>query len=269
MENKRLKIAFKVLCILISMLFTMFLPNSKSGASKVFTANKTSYIAVVIDDFGNNSEGTEEMLNLDIPITAAVMPFLPTSARDAENAHNKGHGVILHLPMEPEKGKASWLGPRGITTNLKDDEIELRVGDAIKELKYAEGINNHTGSKAMKDERVVKAVMRVAKSHGLIFLDSKTTGGSLGKKVCDELQVPCFERDIFLDNINNVNSIEKELEKASDLALKKGYAIVIGHVGPAGGRNTVNALKNKIPSMKEKGITFVKLKDLPSKDFEQ
>lgn len=269
MKNRRVKRTFKALCIIILMLFTIFIHSSKNGVTKAFTANKHGYIAVVIDDFGNSSQGTEDMLNLDIPITAAVMPFLPTSAKDAENAHNKGHGVILHLPMEPEKGKASWLGPRGITTNLKDEEIELRVGDAIKELKYAEGINNHTGSKAMKDERVVKAVMRVAKSHGLIFLDSKTTGGSQGKKVCDELQVPYFERDIFLDNINNVKSIESQLEKATDLALKKGYAIVIGHVGPAGGHNTVTAIKNKIPAMKEKGITFVKLKDLPLKSFEQ
>lgn len=258
------------IALLVFVLVTLLISvgYKKNNDAMAFTGNKSSIIAVVIDDFGNSSQGTEEMLNLNIPITAAVMPFLPTSVKDAQSAHDKGHGVILHLPMEPEKGKLSWLGPRGITTNLKDEEIELRVGDAIKELKYAEGINNHTGSKAMKDERVVKAVMRVAKNYDLIFLDSKTTAGSQGKKVCQELQVPYFERDIFLDNNNNVKAIENQLDKASELALRKGYAIVIGHVGPAGGHNTVTALKNKIRSMEEKGITFVKLKDIPVKSFE-
>ena len=35
----------------------------------------TAYLAVIIDDFGYNGEGTEEMLDLDIPFTAAIMPF--------------------------------------------------------------------------------------------------------------------------------------------------------------------------------------------------
>ncbi|MER2059661.1 MAG: divergent polysaccharide deacetylase family protein, partial [Niallia sp.] len=36
-------------------------------------------LAIVIDDFGNNMKGTEEMLNLPVPITVAIMPFLSTS----------------------------------------------------------------------------------------------------------------------------------------------------------------------------------------------
>lgn len=268
MKSKILKKCSIGLIVFVLAGFLIFVGYKKNNDTMAFSGNKSTVIAVVIDDFGNDSEGTEAMLNLDIPITAAVMPFLPTSVKDSQSAHDKGHEVILHLPMEPKKGKISWLGPRGITTNLLDDEIELRVEDAIKELKYAEGINNHTGSKAMKNERVVKAVLRVAKKYNLLFLDSKTTADSKGKEVCNELQVPYLERNIFLDNNNNVNAIENQLEKASDLALKKGYAIVIGHVGPAGGNNTVKALKNKIHSIEEKGITFVKLKDIPMKSFE-
>lgn len=35
----------------------------------------TKKIAIVIDDFGNDMRGTEEMMALTIPFTAAVMPF--------------------------------------------------------------------------------------------------------------------------------------------------------------------------------------------------
>lgn len=62
-------------------------------------------LAIVIDDFGNNMKGTEEMLNLPVPITVAIMPFLSTSKEDAIRAHKKGHEVIVHLPLEPKKGK--------------------------------------------------------------------------------------------------------------------------------------------------------------------
>ena len=103
-------------------------------------------LAIVIDDFGNNMKGTEEMLNLPVPITVAIMPFLSTSKEDAIRAHKKGHEVIVHLPLEPKKGKKSWLGPGAITTDLSDEEIRKRVKDAIESIPYAVGMNHHMGS---------------------------------------------------------------------------------------------------------------------------
>lgn len=66
------------------------------------TANKQ--LVMVIDDFGNDMAGTDEILNLPIPLTIAVMPFLPTTKRDAHLAHEKGHDVLVHIPMQPVKG---------------------------------------------------------------------------------------------------------------------------------------------------------------------
>ena len=54
-------------------------------------------------------KGTNQMLSLPIPLTVAVMPFLPSTKEDAI-AHKKGHEVIIHMPMEPIKGKKNGLG---------------------------------------------------------------------------------------------------------------------------------------------------------------
>ena len=70
----------------------------------------TNKVAIVIDDFGNNMKGTNQMLSLPIPLTVAVMPFLPSTKEDAIVAHKKGHEVIIHMPMEPIKGKKNGLG---------------------------------------------------------------------------------------------------------------------------------------------------------------
>ena len=43
----------------------------------------TNKVAIVIDDFGNNMKGTNQMLSLPIPLTVAVMPFLPSTKEDA------------------------------------------------------------------------------------------------------------------------------------------------------------------------------------------
>jgi polysaccharide deacetylase 2 family uncharacterized protein YibQ len=93
-------------------------------------AQEKKIVAFVIDDFGNNMAGTEEILSLPVPLTVAVMPFLPSTKQDAELAHQKGHDVFVHVPMEPVRGKRSWLGPGAITTDLSDDEIRSRVEKA-------------------------------------------------------------------------------------------------------------------------------------------
>ena len=84
-------------------------------------------LAIVIDDLGNSMKGTEEILNLPIKLTVAIMPFLSSTKKDAELAYKNGHEVIVHLPMEPKKGKKSWLGPQGIMVDLSDQEIRRRV----------------------------------------------------------------------------------------------------------------------------------------------
>lgn len=81
----------------------------------VYAANEENQVkkelAIVIDDFGNNMRGTEEMLNLPVPITVAIMPFMSTSREDAIQAHKKGHEVIVHMPLEPKHGKKAGLVP--------------------------------------------------------------------------------------------------------------------------------------------------------------
>ncbi|MFD3156386.1 divergent polysaccharide deacetylase family protein [Haloimpatiens sp. FM7330] len=220
------------------------------------------YVAIVVDDFGNSGDGTKEMLNMDIPLTAAVMPFLENSEKDAKDAHDKGLEIILHMPMEPKHGKKSWLGPKGITTNLSSEEIKSRVTQGLEQIKYAKGMNNHMGSKAMQDERVVKNLLKVAKEKHIYFLDSKTTSKCRAEEICNSLGVNYYTRDIFLDNSKRKVDIEKQLDKLTEIALKKGYAIAIGHVGEHGGTVTARAIKNKYKSMEKKGIKFVYLSDL-------
>ncbi len=123
-------------------------------------------LAIVIDDLGNDMKGTEEILHLPVTLTLAIMPFLPSTKADAENARRFGHEVIVHLPMEPVSGKASWLGPGAILTSLSNEEIRSRVEKAIGDVPYAVGVNHHMGSKATADERVMRIVLEVCKEGG-------------------------------------------------------------------------------------------------------
>lgn len=208
-------------------------------------------LAIVIDDLGNNMKGTEEILQLPITLTAAVMPFMPTTKKDAELANKYGHDVIVHLPMEPKKGKKSWLGPGAITTDLGDEEIRKRVIAAIEDVPHAIGMNNHMGSKVTEDERIMKIVLEVCKENGLFYLDSKTSGKSVVRKVASELEIPFLENDFFFDDIYTTDHIKKQANKLVNKLSESEQLIAIGHVGVPG-LMMASVLKEYIPVYKEK-----------------
>lgn len=211
--------------ILLILLFTILSP--------IHTLGATHKLAIVIDDFGNQMKGTEEMLSLKIPITVAVMPFLRSSTEDAQKAHQLGKEVIIHLQMEPVTGKRTWLGPKPITTDLSNSEIRSRVLSAIEDVPYAVGINNHTGSKATADERVMRVILTVCKEKGLFFLDSKTSMNSVVGRIAKELNVPYMENNIFFDHSPTFEYVTKQANQIIQLS-KTRDIIAIGHVGIPG-----------------------------------
>ncbi|WP_429888128.1 divergent polysaccharide deacetylase family protein [Gottfriedia acidiceleris] len=242
----------------ITSIFSIFVALSTT-CSSVF-AEPNHKLAIVIDDFGNNMKGTDQMLSLPIPLTIAVMPFLPSTKKDATVAHSKGYEVIVHLPMEPRKGKASWLGPNAIKTNLSDDEIRRRVLAAIYDVPYAIGINNHMGSKATSDERVMRIVLTACKERGLFFFDSKTNYRSVVTKIADEIGVPVIENKLFFDDLYTYKHIEKQTRLLLEKVRVEPTMIAIGHVGEPG-EITSNVIKEYIPKIKEEA-KFVFLSEL-------
>ncbi|MCZ8513316.1 divergent polysaccharide deacetylase family protein [Paenibacillus filicis] len=218
-------------------------------------------IAIVIDDFGNGLSGTEEMMELGVPFTAAVMPFLSTSKRDAEWAHKLGNDVLVHLPMEPNKGKPEWLGPGAIFTKLSDEEVRKRVEAAIDNVPYAVGINNHMGSRATSDERVMRIILTVCKERNLLFLDSRTTHKSVIGQLAKELGVRTVSNNIFMDDVYTRGHIAKQALKVQKLVKDNAETVVIGHVG-APGKITSEVLKQSVPVIRQLGGQFVKISEL-------
>ncbi|MDQ6419021.1 divergent polysaccharide deacetylase family protein [Paenibacillus sp. LHD-117] len=230
------------------------------GEGQEKTAAEARTVTIVIDDFGNNMTGTEEMLKLPVKFAAAVMPFMPTTKQDAEAAYRLGHDVLIHMPMEPNHGKKSWLGPGAITSDLSDAEIRKRVEDAIADVPHAIGMNNHMGSKITTNEHIMRIVLTVCKEHRLFFLDSKTAYRSVVSKVATELGVPVLENDVFLDDVYTVEHISKQVGVLRKHMETDDHTITIGHVGPPG-LKTASVLQQSIPSMQSLA-TIVKLSDL-------
>jgi polysaccharide deacetylase 2 family uncharacterized protein YibQ len=261
--------------MLIGIFLTLLISQSAAAADPTAAGNRPlpaaleKQVAVVIDDFGNGMAGTKEMFSLPIRFTVAVMPFMPTTARDAKEAHRLGHEVIVHMPMEPNRGKKEWLGPGAIMTSLSDAEIRKRTEDAIANIPYAVGMNNHMGSKVTADPRVMRIVLTVCKEKGLFFLDSRTTSKTVVPKLAGELGVPLAANQVFLDDEYSMNHIMRQIGKLRKHMESHEACIVIGHVGPPG-LKTAAALRQVTPEM-EDTVHFVRISELvrSSSDYRQ
>lgn len=191
-------------------------------------------VAVVVDDVGYDERALETLARWDAPFAVAVIPSSPFASRAVALAREKGWDLLVHLPMEPESGpsEAEAIGVRD-----DDDAIRGRVLAALAKTPGAIGINNHQGSKATADARVVRAVLGVVREKGLFFLDSRTTNASVAGAEAAAMRVPFLARDVFLDDVAAEASAKRGVPEALDaawehalaLAAKKGQAIVIGH----------------------------------------
>ena len=215
------------------------------------------YLAIIIDDFGNNGDGTDEMLALDIPLTAAIMPFSEKTQKDIEMVKAAGKEMIVHMPMESLEGKRSWVGDKGVFLNMTDDEIKTVVQEAFDVVDEAVGLNNHMGSAIMENKRALSVVVNEVASRGLIFIDSRTTAKSVAKELCEGEDCCILGRDIFLDSTDDIGVVKKQLMAAAEKAINNGTAIAIGHVGPEGGKITAQAIKDLQPEIENMGVEFV------------
>lgn len=231
-------------------------PSAKEGVSSHERAARPR-LAIVIDDWGYDWQAADSFFALDVPLTVAVIPFLPHSRQQALEARRRGFEVLVHLPMQPQDPRLD-PGPNAITTDLPDDEIRRRVELAIEAVPGAVGVSNHMGSRATADRRVMVQVLAAVARRGLFFLDSHTTPDSVVGAVAREFGMPWAQNDLFLDGERDVLAVRRRLELGARRALSSGHAIVIGHVRPA----TAAAVASILPELQRRGIEVVPVSDL-------
>ncbi|MFP4534122.1 MAG: divergent polysaccharide deacetylase family protein [Spirochaetaceae bacterium] len=214
-------------------------------------------IYLVVDDAGHDPADLEPYLSLPVPLTVAILPDRRASKEALQAARLAGVESILHLPMEPT-GVAN-PGAGALLTSQTDEEIAALLRSHLRSLPGVIGVNNHMGSLATTDPRVMDVVMSTLAEEGLFFLDSRTTPLSVAAAAAEARDVPYAERTVFLDNERSRDAVAVQLDEAARLAEKEGYAVVIGHVtSPVVAR----VVTERYEAYRDRGIAFYPLSAL-------
>jgi uncharacterized protein len=209
-------------------------------------------MAIIIDDVGSDESAVDAIFALPYPLTLSVLPNHPHSTEIAEEAHRRGYQVMLHLPMESQANEAPEA--QELRPGMPSAEVSRMLGEMLHTVPYAAGVNNHQGSLATSDPRLMAELMPLLRARNLFFIDSRTTAATVAYDTAERDGVhSAFRNAPFLDDSQQESAIHQQLEIAIHVAKEKGGAIVIGHPHP----ETLRVLREFLPQMKSQGVELV------------
>ncbi|MDD4231606.1 MAG: divergent polysaccharide deacetylase family protein [Candidatus Cloacimonetes bacterium] len=216
-------------------------------------------VVIIIDDFGNSAgQLLEDFADLPKEIVFAVLPDLPHTKTAANLASQKGHEVIIHIPMEAENSSIS-PGEKYISQNMQERDIEDVLNNFIKQMPMAIAANNHMGSATTASLPTITAVLSHLANKGLFFIDSATTSKSAVYTAAKNLGIFNTRRDIFLDVPDNSDAtLASKIQSMGKYKGRKEPIVIISHCH---NREKLEALRKFITQIEAMGLRIVALRN--------
>ena len=187
-----------------------------------------------------------------------MLPYGPGGRQLAQDAHDKGCDIMLHMPMEPISYPNDDPGQGKLLVTMPDADIRRSVEKNLEQIPHIVGVNNHMGSKFTADAAKMRVALEGVQQRGLFFVDSVTIGRSVAFRVAKEKGLRAAARNLFLDHNPDYEAICRQVDLAGRIAKAQGSAIAIGHPF----QNTFQALKDRMPVVMSQGVEFVRISDV-------
>ncbi|HUP91705.1 MAG TPA: divergent polysaccharide deacetylase family protein [Solimonas sp.] len=211
-------------------------------------AEQLPAIAIIIDDLGDRLGEGREAVELPGPVAMAFLPESHFTPRLAQAARSAGKEVLLHLPLEPLRGRAHPMTISHTETTAQRDAMLLR---ALAAVPFAQGVNNHQGSAMTERRDEMDWLMGRLAGHGqLYFVDSYTSPLSVAYAAARDSGLPATRRQVFLDDSRQPAAIRQQFRRLVQLARRSGSALAIGHPF----RETLAVLREELPNLAAYGV---------------
>lgn len=213
-------------------------------------------IAIIIDDMGHDKVQGERLIQLAQPITLAFLPFRPYTTSLARDAHANGKEIMLHAPMA--NTHHIGLGAGGLDASMDERATTTSLRHSLQSIPYVQGVNNHMGSLLTQNRQHMDWVMKELFHYPLYFVDSRTIAGTVAAQSASDHDVPNMSRDVFLDNEQTEEAVDRQFKLLVETAKRNGTAIGIGHPHKV----TVDYLVKHLPELDAQGIAVATVSGL-------
>lgn len=220
-------------------------PSSAKGGAKV---------AIVIGGLGLSQTGTQSAIaKLPPSVTLAFAPLGNSLNRWMIDARNRGHEIIMQVPLEPydypriNPGRNTLTVEAGAERNVEN--LHWVLGRTTN---YA-GVMNYMGARFLSDDAAMEPFMKELYDRGLMFLDDGTAARSLAPDLSAADRVPFARADTVIDSDQSRSQILKKLDDLERTARARGYAIGTGSAFEV----TVDAVTSWVGEAVKRGVDIV------------
>lgn len=166
--------------------------------------------------------------------------------------------MLLQVPLEPYRYPEADPGPGALLVSMAPEEIARRTRRALQGLPEATGVMTRMGSRFTEDGPRMGALLEVARTQGLFFVDSQTTPRSVGYDLARQVGLRAARRQLFLDPDDREATVRARLAEVPRWVERRGTVIAVGH----GRLLTVRLLQEAIPQWEARGLRLVPVSDL-------
>ena len=181
-------------------------------------------IAIFVSGMGLNESATRTAIEvMPSPVTLAFVPYANTVAASVGAAKERGHEVLLQLPMQAAQGASP--GPHALKASASTTETADDLAWLMGRMDGYDGVTNLLGASVSADTKAMTTVLKAVASRHVFYLDDGTSKRSVAVSVASSLEVPAVQADLVLDATSEPAVVRANLDHLVAIARRKGSAI--------------------------------------------
>lgn len=219
-------------------------------------------IAIVISGLGIGTSGTADALaKLPAPVTFAFAPASLHVEQLAARARNKGHELLLQVPMEPFDYPDNDPGPQTLLTTSDAGQNIDRLHRLMSRFQGYVGISNYMGARFTASEPALAPVLRETAKRGLIYLDDGTSSRSLASQIAGASHLAFAKAEVVIDAVPTETEIDRALARLEAAARERGIAVGIAGALPV----AIDRIAKWAKAAEARGFTLVPISAVANK----
>ena len=157
-------------------------------------------VAIVIGGFAISQTGTQAALETLPPeVTIAFSPQGNSIGRWMQTARQKGHEILMQVPLEPFDYPNVDPGRNTLTVDAGEDETLKNLHWALSRTTNYTGVMNFMGARFSADDHAMQTMLADLGRRGLLYLDDGSTARSAAPEVALRNGVAFAAGDTIID----------------------------------------------------------------------
>lgn len=211
-------------------------------------------IAVVVSGLGFNSAATQKAIDeLPPEVTLSFVPYASNLQGWIDKARERGHEVLLELPMEPFDVAGIDTGPQTLLAGASEAQNTERLEDLLSRGVGYFAVTNYQGGRFANAKDASAGFAKALQSRGLGFIAAGLPQSAPLVGALRASAAPHAVSDRVLDVRRNAEAIAEQLESLETLARNGGDALGAGFAYPV----TIDQIRLWSEGAAERGFQLV------------